>query len=89
MSTTTTLFNRTARELMDRGRAPFFGPELFGIPTFYLWNLLVVLIIALIFYWLLRSSRIHETPMDVLKKRYVRGEIDKETFEAMKKDITD
>jgi putative membrane protein len=28
-----------------------------------------------------------ESPMDILKKRYARGEISKEQFEQMKKDI--
>lgn len=28
-----------------------------------------------------------ETALDILKKRYARGEIDQETFEQMKKDI--
>jgi putative membrane protein len=29
----------------------------------------------------------HESPMDILKKRYARGEITKDQFELMKKDI--
>ena len=30
----------------------------------------------------------HETPMEILKKRYARGEITKEEFDQMKKDIS-
>ena len=30
-----------------------------------------------------------ETPLDVLKKRYARGEISRDEFAQMKKDITD
>jgi putative membrane protein len=29
-----------------------------------------------------------ETPLDILKKRYARGEIKKEEFEPMKKDLS-
>lgn len=32
---------------------------------------------------------VHETALDVLKKRYARGEIDKVEFENMKKDLAD
>ncbi len=82
---------QVAGDMPHRG-APFLGLryEIFGIPTFLLWNLLIILILALIFYWLLRSSRqTKETPMDLLKKRYVKGEIDKKTFNDMKKTISD
>jgi len=30
-----------------------------------------------------------ETPLDVFKKRYARGEVTRDEFEQMKKDITD
>jgi putative membrane protein len=34
-----------------------------------------------------KSSGEHETALDILKKRYAKGEISKEEFEARKKDI--
>jgi len=35
----------------------------------------------------LKISRKDETPLDILKKRYPSGEIDKEGFETMKRDL--
>lgn len=58
------------------------------------WYLLVWLvfpaIVALIVYLVMRSARpggTGDSPLDILKKRYARGEISKEEFEQMKKDI--
>jgi len=58
-----------------------------------MWILLLIAII-LIVYSLIRASKggdlgisPHETPLDVLKKRYAQGEITKEKFDEMKKDL--
>ena len=50
----------------------------------------VILGLILFVRWLVgmgRTSRPEETPLDILKKRYARGEIDKEEFEQKKKDL--
>jgi len=55
-----------------------------------------IIIIGLIVYLLVRltaqkggggTQGSSETPLDILKKRYARGEISKEEFESMKKDL--
>ncbi len=51
-----------------------------------------LLVIAGIFYVILRYARKPEadkgeTPLDILKKRYARGEIDAEEFARKKKDL--
>ena len=58
-----------------------------------MWLLLLVLVIVLV-YFLVRSTGAggsrptpDETPLDILKKRYARGEITKEQFDEMKKDL--
>jgi putative membrane protein len=33
------------------------------------------------------KGRLNETPLDILKKRYAKGDITKEEFESLKKDI--
>lgn len=53
------------------------------------WGLVVVGIIFLIRYLAgtTKPSRSEETALDILKKRYARGEIDKEEFEQKKRDL--
>jgi putative membrane protein len=53
------------------------------------WGLIVFGLILLI-RWLIgmtRTVKSEESALDILKKRYARGEIDKEEFEQKKKDI--
>jgi putative membrane protein len=86
----TTIIRHIAEGMPPAGGRGPLPNDILGIPTFFLWNLLFIIVLALIFYWLLRSSR-HppEKPLDLLKKRYVAGEISKEQYEEMKKDISD
>jgi len=49
------------------------------------WLILFVVMIVLV--KLFDSSREAESAMDILKKRYVKGEITKEQFEEQKKDL--
>ena len=53
------------------------------------WLFLILGVIALIRYisGLGRSSDKNKDPLDILRKRYARGEIDKKEFEEMKKDL--
>ena len=59
---------------------PFIGPlfwilMLFGIVYFVRWLVGT------------KEDAVRESPLDILKKRYALGEIDRDTFERMKKDI--
>ena len=56
--------------------------------------LIVLVLVGVVIYYLLQISRskgsdgsIIETPLDILKKHYVKGEIDKEEFDRKKKDL--
>ena len=66
------------------------GEPLFGfVPMPMVWNFVAVLLVALIFWWLIRSSQKGgETPLDLLNRRYVSGEIDRKTYLQMKEDIS-
>ncbi len=73
---------------MGWGMMGWFGP----IMMLAFW---AVIIIAVIFFirWLVASSkggnapRSEDSPLEILKKRYARGEINKEEFEEKRKDL--
>jgi len=67
-----------------------FGGMWFG------WIFWIIIVVAVVWAVIQFSSRNQqnppgnkpvESPMDILKKRYARGEITKEEFERMKKDL--
>ena len=63
-----------------------------GLMTIFIWILVIVGILALL-KWLGQTkstsapSPEKETALDILKKRYAKGEIGKEEFEEKKKDL--
>ncbi|MDO8592608.1 MAG: SHOCT domain-containing protein [bacterium] len=59
-----------------------------GMIFMIFWWLLVIAAIILFARWLVEQTR-HggKTALDILKERYAKGEISKEQYEAMKKDL--
>lgn len=60
----------------------------------FMWLFWILIIVGAVFLinWVIRQSRFSKTedsesPLEILKKRYAKGEIDKEKFEKMKKDL--
>lgn len=60
----------------------------------FMWGFWILFLVALFFLirWAVQQGKASEqkregNPMEILKKRYARGEIDKEEFEQKKKDL--
>lgn len=59
----------------------------------FMWIFWIVVLIALFFFvkWIVQQKpgdqKSEDNALEVLKKRYARGEIDKEEFEQKKKDL--
>jgi putative membrane protein len=54
----------------------------------WFWDILFWILLIWLIVWLISKNRSKtKSPVDVLKLRYARGEINKKEFDAMKKDI--
>lgn len=62
----------------------------------FMWLILIIFVGFIIYFVFNRTKKngdpldpTRESPMDILKKRYARGEINKEEFERLKREIKD
>ena len=75
---------------MDSINPPMGHEPVLGLfPPYYLYMLLIIFLMAVIFYWLTRSVRNKETAQEILKKRYAKGEIDMESYRSMQKELAE
>jgi len=73
-----------------------WGPMMhygFGYGGMFMWIIFLV-VIGLLIYFIVKAQKTkgqmptqRESPLDILKGRYAKGEITKEEFERMKKDL--
>lgn len=81
--------NQSNNSMMNFGFTPFGG---FGWIFMILWWALIIVGIVALINWLSGQSRgvsrdHDKSPLEILKERYARGEIDKKEFEDKKKDL--
>jgi len=79
------------------------GPEYFWMGGMWIFPIIMIVVLLIVIYLIFRRgnasppgcgsdqyhglSRDSESALDILKKRYAKGEISKEEFEQMKRDI--
>ena len=51
------------------------------------WIGIIVLIIWLIYNFIIKKEEVSETPINILQKRFAKGEITKKQFDEMKKEL--
>jgi len=79
----------------DCGFGERWGPMMnFGYGGMFMGMIFLIVLIAAAIWWFVKGTgskdygQLHgETPLDILKKRYAKGEIAKDEFEKMKKDL--
>lgn len=81
--------NQSNNSMMNFGFTPFGG---FGWIFMILWWVLIIAGIVAFIKWFMSQSRgthDHEkSPLEILKERYAKGEIDRKEFEDKKKDLS-
>jgi putative membrane protein len=80
----------------DDRYGPMYGPGgwpmmHYGYGGWFMW-LILAIVVVVVFYFIMRAQKggpVRETPLEILKKRYAKGEISKEEYDRMKRDLTE
>ncbi len=71
----------------DMGSFGWFGPGFGWLFMILVWVLVIAGVVALIKWLAWSPTRRGETPLEILKTRYARGEISKEEYERMRREL--
>ncbi len=69
------------------GEYAWFGPGFGWLFMILFWVLVIAGVVALIKWLASSSTRRDETPLEILKTRDARGEINKEEYERMRREL--
>jgi putative membrane protein len=81
----------------DNRYGPMYGPGggwpmmHYGYGGWFMW-LIPVIVVAIVIYLIMQTRggrTAPETPLEILKKRYAKGEITKEQYDRMKQDLSE
>lgn len=81
----------------DDRYGPMYGPGggwpmmHYGYGGWFMW-LILAIVVAIAVYFIVQAQRggnVRETPLGILKKRYAKGEITKEEYDRMKRDLSE
>lgn len=62
----------------------------YGFGGWFMW-LILVIVVALAIYFIVQAKRggsARETPLEILNKRYAKGEITKEEYDRLRRDLS-
>lgn len=78
--------------MTDIVSGPCWGHMVYGgvIPAYVVWNGIILFIVMVVFYWLMRGSKgPKETPHEILLRRLASGEISKNEYLDLKKELAE
>lgn len=73
---------RFTGKVVKEGMRPFMGVH----PYSWIFQLLILVAVGLIIYWVFKGNK-KESALDIVKKRFAKGEITEKEFKKIKKEI--
>lgn len=87
------LFSCTGDDRYGPMHAPGNGWPMmhYGYGGWLMWLILAILVVIVIYFFVRtqKGGSVRETPLEILKKCYAKGEITKEEFDRMKRDLSE
>ena len=69
------------------GMATGLSNMVFGMPRMIFYQIFIIIAIFFVLYWMFRNNKNQDSAIEILRKRYVNGEISEKEFLRIKKDL--